>query len=63
MTNHEPVTITDEIVSAICAELGVDPRTVIRRLAGLELRSKPTELAIDAALERHGVRAPAKGAK
>jgi hypothetical protein len=61
VTDPDPIAVTDEIVTLICAELGCDARSVLRRLAGLPVRGA-AQSAIDAALERHGVR-PVKGAK
>jgi hypothetical protein len=44
---HNP---TDEDVNAIAAAVGADPRTVVRRLAGLPVRTRIIQRAIDQAI-------------
>ena len=41
--------VTDDLVARIADDLGVDPRTIIRRLAGLPVRGR-CGARIDAAL-------------
>lgn len=63
MTDPDPIVLTDEIVTRIAEEAGCHPQSVLRRFAGLTVRGARNQAAIDAALERHGVRVSPKGAK
>jgi hypothetical protein len=54
------LTLTNELVTEVAAEADTDERSVVKRLAGLPVRGRAGP-RIDRALERRGLRRPAKG--